>query len=352
MRESGFFAGLGLLVALSFLTDWTIRLIVLNAKLSGRQTYIEIMEHCFGGNGKAAVSIFQFAFAFGGMCAFCVVIGDTLPHVIVSVFPSLENSFLSNRQFVISACTITISYPLSLYRNVESLSKASALALVSMVLIILTVAIRGPAMPAELRGDSSLMFTVIFPSKIVRSIAVISFAFVCHHNSLRGCAGRLLWQCMNADRTELHSDLRQLKGTIDGQVWQSHALLYSDCRCCSYCNLRVGILGIRREDIVECLEQLPWHRRHGQSRTLLLCAQHDHHIPLGGLCCPRSARGILLPRRIRPNATSHLHLGPGGNELDDQPDDLRPGHCPGVDWWTQRDCARLHLSSYLLSKAQ
>lgn len=72
MRESGFIAGLVLLVGLSFLTDWTIRLIVLNAKLSGRTTYIEIMEHCFGGNGKAAVSIFQFAFAFGGMCAFCV----------------------------------------------------------------------------------------------------------------------------------------------------------------------------------------------------------------------------------------------------------------------------------------
>jgi hypothetical protein len=54
------------------LTDWTIRLIVLNAKLSGRTTYIDIMSHCFGGNGKAAVSIFQFAFAFGGMCAFCV----------------------------------------------------------------------------------------------------------------------------------------------------------------------------------------------------------------------------------------------------------------------------------------
>ncbi|KDN53558.1 hypothetical protein K437DRAFT_241754 [Tilletiaria anomala UBC 951] len=184
MRESGFVAGVVLLIGLSFLTDWTIRLIVLNAKLSGRQTYIEIMEHCFGGNGKAAVSIFQFAFAFGGMCAFCVVIGDTIPHVIASVFPSLEGSFLANRQFVITACTLGISYPLSLYRNIESLSKASAFALVSMVLIILTVIIRGPAMPAELTGDPSLRFTIVFPSKIIRSIAVISFAFVCHHNSL------------------------------------------------------------------------------------------------------------------------------------------------------------------------
>ena len=184
MRESGFVAGLALLVGLSFLTDWTIRLIVLNAKLSGRITYIEIMEHCFGQNGKAAVSIFQFAFGFGGMCAFCVVIGDTIPHVIKMIFPSLSGSFLANRQFVITFFTLAISYPLSLYRNIEKLSKASAIALVSMVVIIVAVTIRGPAMPAELKGDPSLRFTIVNISNLVRSISVISFAFVCHHNSL------------------------------------------------------------------------------------------------------------------------------------------------------------------------
>ncbi|KAN0060043.1 hypothetical protein ACQY0O_008016 [Thecaphora frezii] len=184
MRESGFVAGLGLLIGLSLLTDWTIRLIVLNAKLSGRLTYIEIMEHCFGGNGKAAVSIFQFAFAFGGMCAFCVVIGDTIPHVIRSLFPALAGTLLSNRQCVIALFTMAISYPLSLYRNIESLSKASAIALVSMVVIIVAVTLRGPAMPIELKGDPSLRFTLINVSNLVRSISVISFAFVCHHNSL------------------------------------------------------------------------------------------------------------------------------------------------------------------------
>ncbi len=188
MRESGFVGGVFLLVVLSFLTDWTIRLIVLNAKLSGRSTYIDIMEHCFGNQGKIAVSIFQFAFAFGGMCAFCVVVGDTLPHVVVSLIPALEGTFLANRQFVIIVSILGVSYPLSLYRNIEKLSKASAVALFSMVLIIATVAIRGPAMPAELRGDPGLRFTFVNPSKIIRSIAVISFAFVCHHNSLCKCS--------------------------------------------------------------------------------------------------------------------------------------------------------------------
>lgn len=76
--------GLILLVVLCLVTDWTIRLIVLNAKLSGRNSYIEVMGFCFGERGRAGVSFFQFAFAFGGMCAFGVIIGqsDTFsPHL-------------------------------------------------------------------------------------------------------------------------------------------------------------------------------------------------------------------------------------------------------------------------------
>lgn len=103
-----------------------------------------------------AVSIFQFVFAFGGMCAFCVVVGDTIPNVISSVLPVLKGSFLSNRQFVIVLCTMAISFPLSLYRNIENLSKASAVALLSMVFIIFAVVFRGPAMPDELKGNPAL----------------------------------------------------------------------------------------------------------------------------------------------------------------------------------------------------
>lgn len=184
MRESGFVAGLALLVGIALLTDWTIRLIVLNAKLSGRGTYIDIMGHCFGQRGRIAVSIFQFVFAFGGMCAFCVVVGDSIPNVLSSVLPFLRGTIFSSRRFVIFVCTMAISYPLSLHRNIEKLSKASAVALLSMVFIILAVIVRGPAMPPELKGDPSLRLSFVHPSNLIRSVSVISFAFVCHHNSL------------------------------------------------------------------------------------------------------------------------------------------------------------------------
>ena len=71
--------GVFLLIVLAGVTDWTIRLIVLNAKLSGRDSYTDVrlrlasydadaqvMYHCYGHWGSAAVLFFQFAFAFGG----------------------------------------------------------------------------------------------------------------------------------------------------------------------------------------------------------------------------------------------------------------------------------------------
>lgn len=187
MSQAGFFSGIILLVVLCGVTDWTIRLVVLNAKLSGGNSYIEIMDNCFGASGRAAVSLFQFTFAFGGMCAFGIIIGDTIPHVIRSAFPTLYKipvlSIFTNRQVIITLCILCVSYPLSLYRDIHKLSRASGLALLSMLVIVTSVLIEGPHVPLELKGDPSERFTIVGPG-VFQAIGVISFAFVCHHNSL------------------------------------------------------------------------------------------------------------------------------------------------------------------------
>ncbi|KAI0268713.1 amino acid transporter [Gloeopeniophorella convolvens] len=187
ISRAGFFTGMFLLVVLCGVTDWTIRLIVTNAKLSGTNSYIGIMDRCFGSSGRAAVSFFQFSFAFGGMCAFGIIIGDTIPHVVRSIFPTLPTipvlSLLADRQFVIALCTIGVSYPLSLYRNIHKLSIASGLALVGMIIIVTSVIFEGPLVSPLLKGDPSKRFSIVEPG-IFQAIGVISFAFVCHHNSL------------------------------------------------------------------------------------------------------------------------------------------------------------------------
>ena len=97
-------------------------MIVLNSKLSGADSFQTTMEYCFGKKGLIAISLAQWAFAFGGMLAFCVIIGDTIPHVLVAVWPSLPERevlwLFSDRRFIIVLFVLSISYPLSMYRDI------------------------------------------------------------------------------------------------------------------------------------------------------------------------------------------------------------------------------------------
>ncbi|KAL4921217.1 transmembrane amino acid transporter protein-domain-containing protein [Aspergillus aurantiobrunneus] len=186
LRQSGMFIGILLLSGLTVTVDWTIRLIVINSKLSGADSFQATMQHCFGKSGLIAISVAQWAFAFGGMIAFCIIVGDTIPHVLNSLFPSLrEMSFLwllTDRRAIIVLFVLGISYPLSLYRDIAKLAKASTLALISMAIIVIAVVTQGFRVPRETRGDvKSLLFV---NSGFFQAVGVISFAFVCHHNSL------------------------------------------------------------------------------------------------------------------------------------------------------------------------
>lgn len=122
MKQAGLLTGVLLLMALTVTVDWTIRLIVTNSKLSGANSFQATMEHCFGKSGLVAISIAQWAFAFGGMVAFCIIVGDTIPHVMMALFPGLENAhflwLLTDRRAIIVLFILAISYPLSLYRDI------------------------------------------------------------------------------------------------------------------------------------------------------------------------------------------------------------------------------------------
>ncbi|KAJ5179779.1 Vacuolar amino acid transporter 2 [Penicillium capsulatum] len=186
LRQAGLAMGIVLLAALTITVDWTIRLIVVNSKLSGADSFQATMQYCFGRAGLIAISVAQWAFAFGGMVAFCIIVGDTIPHVLGALFPSLRDMpflwLLTDRRAVIVLFVLAISYPLSLYRDIAKLAKASALALISMLVIVVTVVTQGFRVPSESRGE--VKSHLIVNSGFFQAVGVISFAFVCHHNSL------------------------------------------------------------------------------------------------------------------------------------------------------------------------
>ncbi|KAF2085939.1 hypothetical protein K490DRAFT_45383 [Saccharata proteae CBS 121410] len=185
-KQAGLVTGIFLLVALTVTVDWTIRLIVINSKLSGANSFQATVQHCFGHTGLIAISVAQWAFAFGGMVAFCIIVGDTIPQVLAAIFPSLPRMhflwLLTDRRAVIVLFILGVSYPLSLYRDIAKLAKASTLALISMLVIIVTVITQGFRVPPDMRGQ--LRGSLIINDGVFQAIGVISFAFVCHHNSL------------------------------------------------------------------------------------------------------------------------------------------------------------------------
>ncbi|KAK0514284.1 hypothetical protein JMJ35_002901 [Cladonia borealis] len=204
-RQAGLTMGILLLVVLTVTVDWTIR------QGSFSIPAIVVLCQLFPGNDGTLfrevrarrdicmdplmpnlhlltifIQVAQFAFAFGGMLAFCIILGDTIPNVVAAMFPSLPGTpflwLLTNRRAVIVICVLGFSYPLSLYRDIAKLAKASTLALLSMIVILFTIVTQGARIPEDLRG--SLKGSLFFRDGFVQAVGVIAFAFVCHHNSL------------------------------------------------------------------------------------------------------------------------------------------------------------------------
>ena len=121
-RQAGLISGVVLLVALTVVVDWTIRLIVVNSKLSGSSSFQGTVEKCFGKTGLVAISLAQWVFAFGGMVAFGVIVGDTIPHVLSAIWPGLRDvpvlGALAGRKGTIVIFLLGVSYPLTLYRDI------------------------------------------------------------------------------------------------------------------------------------------------------------------------------------------------------------------------------------------
>ncbi|KAM4066866.1 transmembrane amino acid transporter protein [Hirsutella rhossiliensis] len=187
IRQAGLLSGIVLLVGLTAVVDWTICLIVINSKLSGTSSFQGTVEHCFGRPGLIAISVAQWVFAFGGMVAFGVIVGDTIPHVLAAIWPELGSvpvlGLLTDRRVAIAVFVLGVSYPLTLYRDIAKLAKASTLALIGMIVIITTVLTQAFLVPSEARGSFSTPLLTV-NGGIFQAIGVISFAFVCHHNSL------------------------------------------------------------------------------------------------------------------------------------------------------------------------
>ncbi|RKP17699.1 hypothetical protein ROZALSC1DRAFT_30531 [Rozella allomycis CSF55] len=173
LNEAGFFFGIILLVVITWIVDWSVINLIKCGKLTSTNTYQDLVRSVLGKPGYWMITIFQIVFAFGGMCAYLVIVADTLGSVIAHYSNGVS------RLTILTICTFLICLPLSSVKSMTHLAKTSFISLVAIAALVLTTIIeaRKNSLPA-----SDDKFAFIKPN-FFQAIGVISFAFVCHHNT-------------------------------------------------------------------------------------------------------------------------------------------------------------------------
>ena len=168
LKNAGIVLGLILFILVSILSNYTLRLMIRNGELSGSSSYQGMMTVCFGRIGFVITSIVQFLFPFLAIVGYNVAVGDTLTKVFgafIGEDPQTSSLLILNRNFIIAVTSVTFLLPLSLYRNISRLARASLASSLSIVFIMTSVIIRhftlAPALSNTSRSTAGLLKLIL-----------------------------------------------------------------------------------------------------------------------------------------------------------------------------------------------
>uniref|UniRef100_A0A3P9LKL6 Putative sodium-coupled neutral amino acid transporter 11 n=1 Tax=Oryzias latipes TaxID=8090 RepID=A0A3P9LKL6_ORYLA len=163
------------------MADYSIVLLIKGGNLSGSNSYQSLVQSTFGFPGYLILSVLQFLYPFIAMISYNITTGDTLTKVFQRIPGVGPDHILAERHFVILLSTFLFTLPLSLYRNIEKLGKVSFLSMVLTLTILIIVMIRAATLgPQILPTENAWTFA---KWNAIQAVGVMSFAFICHHNS-------------------------------------------------------------------------------------------------------------------------------------------------------------------------
>ena len=146
LRMSGLWAGVLLLILVAVLTDKSLRMLIEQAsfhpKLGHLQihTFEDLASYPFGQFGSGFVLFNMFIMAYGAMVAYLLIIKDTVPTVMG--FEHGEN--LLERNMILIATSLLIMVPLSMQRDMASLSFTSAMSVAADMILVVFIAAFAP----------------------------------------------------------------------------------------------------------------------------------------------------------------------------------------------------------------
>ncbi|XP_040601400.1 putative sodium-coupled neutral amino acid transporter 11 isoform X2 [Mesocricetus auratus] len=173
MKQAGFPLGILLLFWVSYITDFSLILLIKGGALSGTDSYQSLVNKTFGFPGYLLLSALQFMYPFIAMISYNIITGDTLSKVFQRIPGVDPGSLFIGRHFIIVVSTVTFTLPLSLYRDIAKLGKISCIStiLTTVILgIVMTRAVSlGPNIP---KTEDAWVFA---KPNAIQAIGVMSF---------------------------------------------------------------------------------------------------------------------------------------------------------------------------------
>jgi sodium-coupled neutral amino acid transporter 11 len=111
-----------------------------------------LAEHLLGPWGFYLATGNMAMFAYGGMTAYMVILGDTLPPIIAQVS---GNGEAYSRVWVVSVVAVLVILPVCLMKSMADLAWASALSVAADAVLIVIVILSGPAEASDQGVDSN-----------------------------------------------------------------------------------------------------------------------------------------------------------------------------------------------------
>jgi len=186
-NTAGLFGGLTLMLLFAFISAYSLKLLIISAKLCRQRNYEDLCEYLFGMKGYLGVSITMLVFDFGATLSYLIILGDAASQIIAI----WGYDSLSDRQLVITVVSVFVILPTVLPRDISKIEKVSTLSVLSVVLIMAVVIYEWIAYRfLMLQWNEGYrthlpenMNWGVQPQGIPMAIGIIAFAFVCHDSS-------------------------------------------------------------------------------------------------------------------------------------------------------------------------
>lgn len=192
IAESGGIISIVSVILFAFLVKLSLDLVIETSLRHGCSSFEELGDTAFGSIGRNVVMIAKFAYSFGCLVAYTVVVKDNLGPALSNLIPSLCSSLTDIPGIVTWAASTGIILPLCMLKDMTPLSGASIFSIGCMISIILIVAglwVVGQQSPDDdasndKRSPAEVIYrhwVLVHAANYLDNVGTFLFAFVCHH---------------------------------------------------------------------------------------------------------------------------------------------------------------------------